>query len=72
MIALRALRKTSALLKLAEGHRAALAHVSYVPEGRDIERVVIDPGRAEGLRMAPDLAAQHRRCLQYQSGDPGA
>ena len=24
-----ALRKTSALLKLAEGHRAALAHASY-------------------------------------------
>ena len=28
-----ALRKTSALLKLAEGHPLALAHISYIPEG---------------------------------------
>ncbi len=35
-----ALRKTSGLLKLAEAHPAALAHCSYVPEGRDMERVI--------------------------------
>jgi DNA polymerase-3 subunit delta len=51
-----ALRKTSALLKLAEVHSAALAHCSYVPEGRDMERVVIELGRAVGLRIVPDLA----------------
>jgi DNA polymerase-3 subunit delta len=51
-----ALRKTSALLKLAEAHPAALAHCSYVPEGRDMERVVIDLGRAVGLKIVPDLA----------------
>lgn len=50
------LRKTSALLKLAEAHPAALAHCSYVPEGRDMERVVSDLGREVGLRVAPGLA----------------
>lgn len=50
------LRKTSGLLKLAELHRGALAHCSYVPEGRDMERVVIDLAQAAGLRVMPDLA----------------
>jgi DNA polymerase-3 subunit delta len=50
------LRKTSALLKLAETHTAALSHISYAPEGRDLERLVIDLGREHGLRVAPDLA----------------
>jgi DNA polymerase III subunit delta len=50
------LRKTSALLKLAEAHPAALAHCSYVPEGRDMERVVSELGREIGLRIAHDLA----------------
>lgn len=50
------LRKTSALLKLAEAHPGALAHCSYVPEGRDMERVVIDLASAAGLRVMPDLA----------------
>ncbi|MFL6852678.1 MAG: DNA polymerase III subunit delta [Sphingomicrobium sp.] len=50
------LRKTSALLKLAEAHPAALAHVSYVPEGRDLERLIVDLGREAGLRVSPDVA----------------
>jgi len=50
------LRKTSALLKLAEAHPGALAHCSYVPEGRDMERVIVDLGRTVGLRIMPDLA----------------
>lgn len=50
------LRKTSSLLKLAESHHMAVAHCSYVPEGRDMERIVIDIGRAYGLRMVPDVA----------------
>lgn len=50
------LRKTSSLLKLAESHSAALAHISYVPEGRDMERVVVELGKAHGLRMVPDVA----------------
>ena len=50
------LRKTSALLKLAEGHARALSHISYVPEGRDLERIIVESGREYGLRVAPDLA----------------
>lgn len=53
-----ALRKSSALLKLAESHPAALSHVSYVPGGRDADRMVTDLGRREGLRIAPDVAAR--------------
>ncbi len=52
------LRRTSALLKLAESHGAALVHASYAPEGRDADRMVIEAGRAEGLRIEPDLAAR--------------
>lgn len=50
------LRKTSALLKLAEAHPSALTHCSYLPEGRDMERVVTDLAREVGLRMMPDMA----------------
>jgi DNA polymerase-3 subunit delta len=50
------LRKTSALLKLAEAHRLALSHISYVPEGRDLERLVVDLGRDAGLRLTSELA----------------
>jgi DNA polymerase-3 subunit delta len=53
-----ALRKTSALLKLAEGNRAALAHASYAPEGQDAERMVAEVGRAHGLRIPPAVAAR--------------
>lgn len=53
-----ALRKTSALLKLAEAHGAALAHASYAPEGRDADRMVIDAGRVEGLRIDPAVASR--------------
>lgn len=51
-----ALRKTSALLKLAESHPRAWSHCSYVPEGRDMERLVLELGRAAGLTMTPDMA----------------
>jgi DNA polymerase-3 subunit delta len=52
------LRKTSALLKLAEAHPQALAHASYIPEGQDAERMVIEVGRAHGLRIAASVAAR--------------
>ena len=52
------LKKSSALLKLAEGDRAALAHASYLPEGRDADRIVIDLARAEGLRVSGELASR--------------
>jgi DNA polymerase-3 subunit delta len=53
-----ALRKTSGLLKLAEAHGAAVAVASYVPEGRDADVMVIEAGRAEGLRIEADVAAR--------------
>ena len=53
-----ALRKTSALLKLAEANPAALANISYVPEGRDADRMVIDLGRIEGLRVDQAVASR--------------
>ncbi|WP_309602249.1 DNA polymerase III subunit delta [Sphingomonas sp.] len=53
-----ALRKTSGLLKLAEGHRSAVAMISYVPEGRDADQMVISAGRSEGLRIERDVASR--------------
>lgn len=53
-----ALRKSSALLKLAESSREALAHASYVPDGADAERMVSEVGRAMGLRIAAPVAAR--------------
>jgi len=53
-----ALRKTSALVKIAEGHKLALAHISYEPDGRDMARVVEDAARAEGLRLGPGIPSR--------------
>ncbi len=53
-----ALRKTSGLLKLAEGHKAAAAAASYAPEGANAGRMVAELGRAEGLAMTPDVASR--------------
>ena len=52
------LRKTSRLLKLAEAHRLALAHVSYELNERDNERLIEDMARGQGLRLAPGIAAR--------------
>jgi DNA polymerase-3 subunit delta len=53
-----ALPKTSALLKLAEASPQALAFASYVPEGQDAIRMVIDLGRRYGLKISPPIAEQ--------------
>jgi len=53
-----ALRKTSALLKLAESAPNALACVSYVPEGQDAQRMVIDIARRVGLKVEAGVAAR--------------
>ena len=50
------LSRGSTLLKLAESHSSALSHVSWVPEGRDLERIVVELGRTAGLRISPDVA----------------
>jgi DNA polymerase-3 subunit delta len=52
------LTKASALLKLAEGSPLALAYASYVPEGADAQRMVIDLGRRVGLKIALPLATR--------------
>jgi DNA polymerase-3 subunit delta len=52
------LPKTSPLLKLAEASPQALAYVSYPPEGRDAERMVIDVGRRFGLEIESPVAAR--------------
>ena len=52
------LRKTSALLKLAESSAAALGFASYAPEGADASRMVIDVGRRFGLKIDPSIAAR--------------
>ena len=49
------LRRTSALLKLAEAHRGALAICSYVPDGREMDLLVQELARAAGLRIAPEI-----------------
>jgi DNA polymerase-3 subunit delta len=61
-----ALRPTSKLLKLALAEPAALAFASYVPEGRDAERLVAEMARAEGLVLRPDLA---RRIAESCAGN---
>jgi DNA polymerase-3 subunit delta len=53
-----ALRKTSALLKVAEASPLALAFASYAPEGADAERMVSDVGRRLGLKISPPVAAR--------------
>ena len=52
------LGKTSGLLKLAESHELALAHVSYELDARDAERLVAELARTEGLRTGPGTAAR--------------
>lgn len=53
-----ALRKTSALVKLADAHPLALSHASYAPEGRGAEAMIDELARAEGLRPLPGVAAR--------------
>jgi DNA polymerase-3 subunit delta len=52
------LRKTSALLKLADSHPAALSHISYLPEGAQADRMVVDLARSDGLRVNPHAATR--------------
>ena len=53
-----ALRKTSSLVKLAEAHGQALAHISYDLDQRDAVKLVDELARAEGLRLGPGIAAR--------------
>ncbi len=60
------LRKGSKLLALVEASTTAMAFASYLPEGRDAERLVVDLGRAAGLILSPVLA---RRISDASAGD---
>jgi len=53
-----ALTRASPLLKLAEGSPRALAYASYLPEGRDAERMVTDLGRRYGLKVSGPVASR--------------
>ena len=53
-----ALRKTSSLLKLAEASPHAVAFASYVPDGADAERMVVEVGRRFGLKLSAPVAAR--------------
>ena len=50
------LKPASKLLKRALAEQSVLAFASYVPEGRDADRLVLDLGRQRGLTMRPDVA----------------
>jgi DNA polymerase-3 subunit delta len=51
-----ALKPTSKLLKLALAAPCALALASYVPDGRDADKLVLEMAREYGLNMRPDVA----------------
>ena len=53
-----ALRKTSALLQLAETDAGALSHISYELNERDAVDLVEALGRAEGLRLGRGVASR--------------
>lgn len=61
-----ALKKGARLLALAEASPLALVCVSYVPEGREAHRMVVDLGLTLGLRIGPDIA---RGIAEASGGD---
>ncbi|HEX7853216.1 MAG TPA: DNA polymerase III subunit delta [Sphingobium sp.] len=61
-----ALRKTSKLLTLCLGNKAALCFASYPPSDRDAADIVIQTGRERGLKIDPALA---RRIVDLTGGD---
>lgn len=63
-----ALKKSSALAKLADGSPLALSFIAYLPEGPDAERMVIEIGRRLGLKVSPAVAARVAdRCANDQA-----
>lgn len=61
-----ALKPASRLLKLALADPSAMAFASYVPEGRDADRLVMEMARDHGLGMRPDTA---RRIADAAAGN---
>lgn len=52
------LRKTSALLMLAESSPLAAAFAAYLPEGQDAERMIVDVARRFGLKVGQSVASR--------------
>jgi DNA polymerase-3 subunit delta len=52
------LRPASRLLKLALAEARAIAFASYLPEGRELDRLVLDMARELGLIVRPDVASR--------------
>lgn len=50
------LKPASRLLKLALAEPSVMAFASYMPDGRDADRLVLDMAREHGLSMRPDMA----------------
>jgi DNA polymerase-3 subunit delta len=61
-----ALKPTSKLLKLAIATPCAMAFASYVPDGRDADKLVMEMAREHGLDMRPDIA---RRIAEAAAGN---
>jgi DNA polymerase-3 subunit delta len=61
-----ALKPASRLLKLALAAPCAMAFASYVPEGAEADRMVLDLARGLGLGMRPDVA---RRIVDGSGGN---
>jgi DNA polymerase-3 subunit delta len=61
-----ALKPTSKLLKLALAEASALAFASYVPEGREADKLVMELARDQGLQVRPDTA---RRIGEASAGN---
>ena len=53
-----ALARSSALLKLAEASPLAIAFTSYMPDGDEAARIVVDLGRRVGLKVSLPVAAR--------------
>lgn len=63
-----ALKATSKLLKLSLAAPSALAFASYVPDGRDADKLVLEMARDYGLGLRPDVA---RRVAEAAGGNRG-
>ncbi len=61
-----ALKASTKLVKLALDHKAVMACISYVPEGRDADQIAVGLARDQGLRLPAELA---RRISQTTGGD---
>lgn len=62
------LRKTSKLLTRVDGDKAAIAIVSYAPEGRNADVLAVTLAREAGLELPGDLA---RRLIALTGGERG-